>query len=204
VTFALALPQQQVRERLRVLRPAPLEFRRGTARGCPWTKSAPKTEALAGKLCHKRLIVVYGEHPESDVEYIAASIRAVYSVKVQARKGVGQIRRVNVNAAPMRVDELKILHQCGLGTFQVFQETYDRRAYARLHPAGTIKSDFRWRLTAMHRAQEAGIDDNGIGALYGLADWRVELLGQQAHALEMERFCGIGRTRCRSRASSPR
>ena len=151
-----------------------------------------ETEALAGKLGHKRLIVVYGEHPESDVEYIAASIRAVYSVKVQARKGVGQIRRVNVNAAPMRVDELKILHQCGLGTFQVFQETYDRRAYARLHPAGTIKSDFRWRLTAMHRAQEAGIDDNGIGALYGLADWRVELLGQQAHALEMERFCGIG------------
>ena len=129
-----------------------------------------ETEALAGKLGHKRLIVVYGEHPESDVEYIAASIRAVYSVKVQARKGVGQIRRVNVNAAPMRVDELKILHQCGLGTFQVFQETYDRRAYARLHPAGTIKSDFRWRLTAMHRAQEAGIDDNGIGALYGLAD----------------------------------
>lgn len=151
-----------------------------------------ETEALAGKLGHKRLIVVYGEHPESDVEYIAASIRAVYSVKVQARKGVGQIRRVNVNVAPMRVDELKILHQCGLGTFQVFQETYDRHAYARLHPAGTIKSDFRWRLTAMHRAQEAGIDDNGIGALYGLADWRVELLGQQTHALEMERFCGIG------------
>ena len=74
----------------------------------------------------------------------------------------------------------------------MFQETYDRRAYAHLHPAGTLKSDFRWRLTAMHRAQEAGIDDNGIGALYGLSDWRFELLGQQAHALEMERFCGIG------------
>jgi len=90
------------------------------------------------------------------------------------------------------VAELKILKQCGLGTFQVFQETYDRRAYARLHPAGTVKGDFRWRLTAMHRAQEAGIDDNGIGALYGLSDWRFELLAQQAHAREMERFCGIG------------
>lgn len=151
-----------------------------------------ETAALAGKLGHKRLIVVYGEHPESGVDYIAESIRAVYSVKVPARKGWGQIRRVNVNAAPMRVAELKILKQCGLGTFQVFQETYDRRAYARLHPAGTVKGDFRWRLTAMHRAQEAGIDDNGIGALYGLSDWRFELLAQQAHAREMERFCGIG------------
>ena len=151
-----------------------------------------ETEALAGKLGHKRLIVVYGEHPESGVDYIAESIRTVYSVRVSTRRGMGQIRRVNVNAAPMSVAELKVLHECGLGTFQVFQETYDRRAYARLHPAGTIKSDFRWRLYAMHRAQEAGIDDNGIGALYGLTDWRFELLGQLAHAIEMERFCGIG------------
>ncbi|MGD9611444.1 MAG: [FeFe] hydrogenase H-cluster radical SAM maturase HydG [Kiritimatiellia bacterium] len=151
-----------------------------------------ETEALAGKLGHKRLIVVYGEHPESGVDYIAESIRAVYSVKVPTRKGVGQIRRVNVNAAPMRVDELKTLRECGLGTYQVFQETYDRRIYAQLHPAGTIKGDFRWRLTAMHRAQEAGIDDNGIGVLYGLSDWRFELLAQQAHVHEMERFCGIG------------
>ena len=151
-----------------------------------------ETEALAGRLGHKRLIVVYGEHPESGVDYIAESIREVYSVKVPARRGVGQIRRVNVNAAPMRIEELKILHGCGLGTFQVFQETYDRRVYAQVHPAGTIKGDFRWRLTAMHRAQDAGIDDNGIGVLYGLGDWRFELLAQQAHVHEMERFCGIG------------
>lgn len=151
-----------------------------------------ETKALAGTLGHKRLVVVYGEHPDSGVDYIAESVRAIYSVKVPARKGVGQIRRVNVNAAPMPVAELRLLHECGLGTFQVFQETYDRRVYAQMHPAGTLKGDFRWRLTAMHRAQEAGIDDNGIGALYGLGDWRFELLGQQAHALEMERFCGIG------------
>lgn len=151
-----------------------------------------ETEALAGTLGHKRLIVVYGEHPESGLDYMTESIRTIYSVRVPARRGWGQIRRVNVNAAPLRVNELKTLKACGLGTFQVFQETYDRRAYARVHPAGTIKGDFRWRLYAMHRAQEAGIDDNGLGVLYGLADWRFELLGQQAHAIEMERFCGIG------------
>lgn len=151
-----------------------------------------ETEALAGTLGHKRLVVVYGEHPDSGVDYIAESIRAIYSVQVPARIGVGRIRRVNVNAAPLRIDELRLLKECGLGTFQVFQETYDRRVYAQMHPAGTLKGHFRWRLTAMHRAQEAGIDDNGIGALYGLGDWRFELLGQQAHAIEMERFCGIG------------
>lgn len=151
-----------------------------------------ETEAMAGQLGHKRLVVVYGEHPESDVDYIAETIRTVYSVKVKTRRGTGQIRRVNVNAAPMPIGELKVLHECGLGTFQVFQETYDRRAYAQLHPAGTIKGNFRWRIYAMHRAQEAGIDDNGLGVLYGLSDWRYELLGQQNHVEEMERFCGIG------------
>ena len=151
-----------------------------------------ETRVLAGQLGHKRLVVVYGEHPESGVDYIADSIRAVYSVKVPTRRGTGCIRRVNVNAAPMKVDELKILHECGLGTYQVFQETYDRRRYALLHPADTVKGDFRWRIYVMHRAQEAGIDDNGCGVLYGLSDWRFELLAQQAHVLEMERFCGIG------------
>ena len=151
-----------------------------------------EAEAMAGQLGHKRLIVVYGEHPESGVDYIAETIRTVYSVNVKTRRGTGQIRRVNVNAAPMPVAELKILHEVGLGTFQVFQETYDRRMYAKLHPAGTVKGDFRWRIYAMHRAQEAGIDDNGLGVLYGLSDWRYELLAQQNHVEEMERFCGIG------------
>ena len=151
-----------------------------------------ETEALAGTLGHKRLVVVYGEHPESGAEYIEESIRTIYDVKVPTRKGIGQIRRVNVNAAPMSVSELQSLKTCGLGTYQVFQETYDRRAYARVHPPKTIKGNFHWRLTTMHRAQDAGIDDNGIGVLYGLTDWRFELLAQQAHTLEMERFCGIG------------
>ena len=151
-----------------------------------------ETEALAGQLGHKRLIVVCGEHPSTGLDFLAESIREIYAVRVSTRRGTGQIRRVNVNAAPMSVGELEVLRECGLGTFQVFQETYDRRVFAQVHPAGTIKSDFRWRLTAMHRAQDAGIDDNGIGVLYGLGDWRFELLAQQAHVYEMERFCGIG------------
>ncbi|NLB66560.1 MAG: [FeFe] hydrogenase H-cluster radical SAM maturase HydG [Lentisphaerae bacterium] len=151
-----------------------------------------ETEALAGQLGHKRLIVVCGEHPSTGLDFLAESIREIYAVRVPTRRGIGQIRRVNVNAAPMSVGELEVLRECGLGTFQVFQETYDRRVFAQVHPAGTIKSDFRWRLTAMHRAQDAGIDDNGIGVLYGLGDWRFELLAQQAHVHEMERFCGIG------------
>ncbi len=151
-----------------------------------------ETRALAGQLGHKRVILVYGEHPESGVDYIAESIRTVYGVKVPTKKGFGQIRRANVNAAPMKIGELKILHECGLGTYQVFQETYDRRQYAKLHPAWTVKGDYRWRLYSMHRAQDAGIDDNGMGVLYGLSDWHFELLAQQAHVLEMERFCGIG------------
>jgi len=151
-----------------------------------------ETEALAGQLGHKRLVVVYGEHPESGVDYIEESIRTIYDVKVPTRKGIGQIRRVNVNAAPMSIAELKQLKKCGLGTYQVFQETYDRRAYAQVHPPQTLKGQFQWRLTTMHRAQDAGIDDNGIGVLYGLTDWRFELLAQQAHAIEMERTFGIG------------
>lgn len=148
--------------------------------------------ALAGRIGHKRLIVVYGEHPVSDIDYMVESIRTIYDVQVPARQGVGCIRRVNVNAAPLCVEDLKRLHSVGIGTFQVFQETYHHAAYARLHPAGTIKSNYPWRLYCMHRAFEAGIDDFGIGALFGLADWRFEVLGLLAHAHELERAVGIG------------
>lgn len=153
-----------------------------------------EVEVLAGKIGHKRLIVVYGEHPSSGLEYMQESIRAVYSVRTGTLRGTGtgQIRRVNVNAAPLSVDELRELNGCGLGTFQVFQETYHRETYARMHPAGTRKADFRWRLYAMHRALEAGIDDVGLGVLFGLADWRFEVMGLVHHAHELERRFGIG------------
>ena len=151
-----------------------------------------EAEVLAGVIGHKRLIVVYGEHPESAIDYMAESLRTIYSVRVKARIGHGQIRRINVNAPPLRVEELKVLHDVGLGTYQVFQETYHHETYTRLHPASTIKGNYAWRLYAMHRAMEAGIDDVGIGALFGLYDWRFEVMGLLYHARELERAFGIG------------
>ncbi len=151
-----------------------------------------ETEVLAGKIGHKRLIVVYGEHPQTDVNYIAETIRTIYDVKVKTRKGIGQIRRINVNAAPMSIEELRFLKEVGLGTFQVFQETYRRDLYEKLHPQNTIKGDYLWRLYAMHRAMEAGVDDVGLGVLFGLYDWKFEVMSLLLHAIELEKKFGIG------------
>ena len=147
---------------------------------------------LCGKIGHKRLIVVYGEHPVSDIDYMVDSIRTIYDVKVPTRRSMGSIRRVNVNAAPLCIEDIKRLHEVGIGTFQVFQETYHHATYARLHPRHTIKGHYPWRLYCMHRAFEGGVDDFGIGALFGLADWRFEVLGLLSHAHELERAVGIG------------
>jgi 2-iminoacetate synthase len=161
-------------------------------RALPLSEVRRETAALAGGIGHKRLIVVYGEHPDYDVDYMVDTIKAIYGVKVPTRRGTGEIRRVNVNAAPLSIADLRKLNEAGLGTYQVFQETYHRETYRRLHPAGTLKADFRWRLYAMHRAMEAGIDDVGIGALFGLADWRYELMALVYHAHELEKRFGIG------------
>ncbi len=148
---------------------------------------------LAGKIGHKRLIAVYGEHPETSTDYIAETIRTAYAHQVKSPGGamVG-IRRVNVNAAPLPIEDLRVLKQVGIGTFQVFQETYHRETYRRLHPADTVKGDYDWRVTAFHRALEAGVDDVGMGVLYGLYDWRFELLASVCHARELERQFNIG------------
>jgi len=151
-----------------------------------------ETEVLAGVIGHKRLVVVFGESRVTGADYIAEAIRTIYAVKVKTRKGFGQIRRVNVNAAPMSVEDLKRLKTAGIGTFQVFQETYHRNTYSDIHPGGTPKSDFRWRLYAMHRAFEAGIDDVALGALFGLYDWKFEVMALLAHAKELEKTFGIG------------
>lgn len=149
-------------------------------------------EVLTGKIGHKRLIVVYGEHPSTDVNYMIESIKTIYGVKVATKYGHSEIRRVNVNAAPMQIDELKKLKQAGLGTYQVFQETYHHDTYRKLHPKQTVKGNYSWRLYTMHRAFEAGIDDVGIGALFGLYDWKFEVMGLVSHALELESRFGIG------------
>ncbi len=135
----------------------------------------------------KRLILVYGEHPMYNAEFIAKSVRTVYKIK----KGNGEIRRVNINAAPMDIDDYKIVHEAGIGTYQIFQETYHRPTYHSVHLAGK-KADYDWRLTGLDRAQEAGIDDVGIGALFGLYDWRFELLGLIRHVNHFETCYNVG------------
>ena len=150
-----------------------------------------ETEAVVSE-GHKRMIVVYGEHPRSDADYIARTIETVYSVKKPARHGMGEIRRVNINAAPMSVAELKKLWNVGIGTYQVFQETYHKETYTSVHPSNTLKGNYRWRLYALHRAMEAGIDDVATGALFGLYNWRFEVMGLLHHAIDLERQFGIG------------
>jgi 2-iminoacetate synthase len=135
----------------------------------------------------KRLILVYGEHPEYSPEYIAHTVRIVYGV----RKGKGEIRRVNINAAPLDIEGFRKVGDAGIGTYQIFQETYHPEAYKWYHLGGK-KRDFDWRLTSLDRAQEAGIDDVGIGALFGLYDWRFEVLGLVRHANHLEACYNVG------------
>lgn len=151
-----------------------------------------EARVLATQIGHKRLVVVYGEHPETDADYIAESMRRIYSIKEKVRNGVGEIRRVNVNAAPLPIEGLRKLHEAGIGTYQVFQETYHRKTYEAVHPASTLKGNFHWRLYALHRAMDAGIDDVAVGALFGLADWKFEVMGLVAHARDLEKRFGLG------------
>ncbi|MCX7934496.1 MAG: [FeFe] hydrogenase H-cluster radical SAM maturase HydG, partial [Planctomycetota bacterium] len=115
------------------------------------------------------------------------AIATIYRTK----SGRGEIRRVNVNIAPLTVEEFKELKQAGIGTYQLFQETYHRPTYERVHLAGP-KRDYDWRLTAMDRALAAGVDDVGIGILFGLYDWRFEILALLSHAKHLETRFGIG------------
>ena len=140
------------------------------------------------KYGHKRLILVFGESPVYTPEFIAESVRTCYKIKV----GNGEIRRVNINAAPLDVEGFRIVKEAGIGTFQVFQETYHKETYSQYHPSGDIKGDYMWRLNAMDRAFEAGIDDMGIGALFGLYNWKYEVLGLVSHALHLQKTHGVG------------
>jgi len=135
----------------------------------------------------KRLILVYGEHPEYSADYIAHTVKLVYGIK----KGNGEIRRVNINAAPFDIEGFRKIGLAGIGTYQVFQETYHPEAYKWYHKGGK-KRDYEWRITALDRAQEAGIDDVGIGALFGLYDWRFEVLGLVRHTNHLEACYNVG------------
>ena len=139
---------------------------------------------------HKRLILVYGEHPqEYTPEFIAHTVKVCYGVKTEHG---GEIRRVNINAAPLSIEGFKTVKEAGIGTFQVFQETYHKESYSRYHPINTVKGDYMWRLNAMNRAFEGGCDDMGLGALFGLYDWRFEVLGLVSHSLYLQQTYGVG------------
>jgi 2-iminoacetate synthase len=137
---------------------------------------------------HKRLILVFGEHPRYDARFIADCVEQVYSIAA----GRGEIRRVNINAAPLDHDGYATVKAAGIGTYQIFQETYHHETYGRVHPAGTRKGDYLWRLDGVARAMEAGCDDVGIGALFGLYDWRFEALALVAHALHLQKHYNVG------------
>ena len=145
-----------------------------------------ETEALEDK-GHKRLIMVYGEHPKYSPEFIAETVQTVYNVK----HNKGEIRRVNINAAPLDIEGFRTVKSVGIGTYQIFQETYHKEAYQNLHPRGP-KSNFLWRLYGLDRAMQAGIDDLGIGALMGLYNWRFEVMGLLYHTIHLEERFGVG------------
>ncbi|HOV16686.1 MAG TPA: [FeFe] hydrogenase H-cluster radical SAM maturase HydG [Candidatus Cloacimonadota bacterium] len=136
---------------------------------------------------HKRLIMVYGEHPKYNPEYIAGTVETVYGTK----SGKGEIRRVNINAAPQDVEGYRIIKQVGIGTYQIFQETYHEKTYAQMHPRGP-KSNYLWRLYGLDRAMQGGIDDLGIGALLGLYDYKFEVMGLLYHTMHLEERFGVG------------
>jgi len=142
---------------------------------------------LLERMGHKRLLLVFGESHADTPSYIVSAVEATYSV----REGLGQIRRVNVNCAPLSVEGFRMLKEAGIGTYQVFQETYHVPTYERVHPSGP-KADYKWRVEAPDRAMQAGLDDIGMGVLYGLYDYCYDTIALLAHADYLDRRYGAG------------
>lgn len=137
---------------------------------------------------HKRLALECGEDPKHcPIEYVLEVIDTVYSVKVNN----GSIRRVNVNIAATTVENYRLLKEAKIGTYILFEETYHRPTYARMHPTGP-KRDYDWHTCSFDRAMEGGIDDVGFGVLFGLYDYKYEVLALLLHALHLEEACGVG------------
>jgi 2-iminoacetate synthase len=148
---------------------------------------AHEVEILINK-GHKRVLLVAGEsYPAQGFQYVLDTVKTIYGVKSKH----GEIRRVNVNVAPLNELEFKQLKAVGIGTYQIFQETYHRDSYKKVHLGGK-KRDYNWRIWALHRAMSAGIDDVGIGVLFGLFDYRFEILALMQHISELETNFGIG------------
>lgn len=139
-------------------------------------------------LGHKRLAVEAGEDPVNcPIEYVTDVLKQIYSLKFDN----GSIRRANVNIAATTIEDYKKLKAAGIGTYILFQETYHRETYAKLHPSGP-KHDYNWHTTAMDRAMKGGIDDVGIGVLYGLYDFKYDTIAMFLHAEHLEKEFGVG------------
>lgn len=137
---------------------------------------------------HKRIALECGEDPKNcPIEYVLDAINKIYSVKDNR----GSIRRINVNIAATTVEDYRKLKAAGIGTYILFQESYHRPTYERMHPSGP-KKDYDYHLLAMDRAMEGGIDDVGVGVLFGLYDYRFEVLGLLLHSLHLEERFGVG------------
>lgn len=153
------------------------------------TQEEIKQEVIALQdMGHKRLALEAGEDPVNNpIEYILESIKTIYSIKHKN----GAIRRVNVNIAATTVENYRKLHEAGIGTYILFQETYNKENYEKLHPTGP-KHNYAYHTEAMDRAMQGGIDDVGLGVLYGLSTYRYEFTGLLMHAEHLEATFGVG------------
>lgn len=153
------------------------------------TQEQVREEVLALEaMGHKRIVIESGEDPVNNpLEYILECIKTIYSIKNKN----GEIRRVNVNIAACEVEDYKKLHEAGIGTYTLFQETYNKENYENLHPHGP-KSNYAYHTEAMDRAMKGGIDDVGIGVLYGLEHYRYDFVGLLMHAEHLEAVFGVG------------
>lgn len=153
------------------------------------TQEEIKNEVIALQdMGHKRLAIESGEDPVNNpIEYILESIKTIYSIKHKN----GAIRRVNVNIAATTVENYRKLHEAGIGTYILFQETYNKRKYEKLHPTGP-KHNYDYHTEAMDRAMQAGIEDVGLGVLFGLENYLYEFIGILMHAEHLEALYGVG------------
>ena len=153
------------------------------------TQEEVKQEVIALQdMGHKRLAIEAGEDPQNNpIEYILECIKTIYSIQHKN----GAIRRVNVNIAATTVEEYRMLKEAGIGTYILFQETYHKESYLQLHPTGP-KHDYNYHTEAMDRAMEGGIDDVGLGVLFGLERYKYEFAGLLMHAEHLETVHGVG------------
>ncbi len=202
--FGLAREIKQKFYGNRIVMFAPLYLSNYCVNGCVYCPYHAKNKTIARKklsqeeirqevialqdMGHKRLALEAGEDPiRNPIEYILESIQTIYSIKHKN----GAIRRVNVNIAATTVENYRRLHEAGIGTYILFQETYHKENYEKLHPRGP-KSNYAYHTEAMDRAMQGGIDDVGIGVLFGLNTYRYDFVGLLMHAEHLEATYGVG------------